>query len=79
MYCFMRLPAILKILPIASSSWWRGVKSGKYPAPVKLSKNATAWRAEDICNLLEQIGRPEVQEQLKDSNIMNYHKGSKGN
>ncbi|NCA28943.1 MAG: AlpA family phage regulatory protein, partial [Proteobacteria bacterium] len=45
---FLRLPAILQIFPIGKSTWWAGVKNGKYPKPIKLSKRTTAWRVEDI-------------------------------
>lgn len=34
-------------------STWAGVKSGRYPKPVKLGPRITAWRAEDIWALLE--------------------------
>ncbi len=44
-----RLPAVLSRFPVGKSTWWAGVKSGKYPAPVKLSgSRCTAWRSEDI-------------------------------
>lgn len=42
------------ILPISKSSWWSGVKSGIYPAPIKLGPGITAWRLEDIERLLEE-------------------------
>jgi len=40
-------------LPISKSSWWAGVKAGRYPAPVKLGPRITAWRVEDILALME--------------------------
>jgi prophage regulatory protein len=46
-------PAIVPIFPVGRSSWWAGVKSGKYPSPVKLGPRTTAWRAEDIRQLVE--------------------------
>jgi predicted DNA-binding transcriptional regulator AlpA len=52
----LRLGDILKPkgpLPISSSSWWAGVASGRYPKPVKLGPRTTAWRADDIRNLVE--------------------------
>ncbi len=60
---FLREKAILgdktadipPIIPVSRSSWWSGVKSGKYPAPVKLSEKITAWRTEDIKELIESI------------------------
>lgn len=52
---FLRLPEILKLIPVCKSTWWAGVKSGRYPKPVKLGARATAWRAEDIRNLIAQL------------------------
>jgi prophage regulatory protein len=49
---FVRLPQILAVFPVSRSTWWEGVKRGKYPAAVKLGANMTAWRAEDIRELI---------------------------
>jgi len=46
-------PPIPPIIPIGKSSWWAGVKSGRYPQPVKLGPRTTAWRIEDIRHLIE--------------------------
>jgi prophage regulatory protein len=54
---FVRLPQILAVFPISKSSWWAGMKSGKYPASVKLGGRTTAWRAEDIKQLLETVSK----------------------
>ena len=43
------------LIPISASSWWAGVKSGKYPKPVKLGPRTTAWRAEDIRELIKSF------------------------
>ena len=43
------------IIPVSRSSWWAGVKSGKYPSPVKLSEGITAWHVDDIRKLIESI------------------------
>lgn len=52
---FVRLPQILTVIPVGRSSWWAGVKSGKYPQPVKLGENTTAWKAEDIHALIAKL------------------------
>jgi predicted DNA-binding transcriptional regulator AlpA len=44
---FVRLPTILAIFPIGKSSWWAGIKAGRYPRPVKLGPRVTAWRVSD--------------------------------
>jgi prophage regulatory protein len=50
---FLRLPKILELYPVGKSTWWAGVKSGKYPAAIHLSRRTTAWRVEDILKLIE--------------------------
>lgn len=53
---FVRLPQILAHIPVSRSTWWAGVKSGKYPTPIKsLGANITAWKAEDIHALIERL------------------------
>jgi len=59
---FYRLPKVLDLIPISRSSWWAGVREGRFPQPVKLGKNTTAWRRHDIEMLiktLENGGRDE--------------------
>jgi prophage regulatory protein len=51
---FVRLPSILAVYPISRASWWNGVKSGIYPAAIKLGPGTTVWRAEDIWELLRK-------------------------
>jgi prophage regulatory protein len=55
---FMRLPAVLSVIPVSKSTWWSGVKSGRYPKAVKLGERITAWRAEDIRALIEKASNP---------------------
>jgi len=45
-------PPIPAIFPVSRSTWWSGVKSGRFPQPVKLGPATTAWRAEDILQFL---------------------------
>jgi prophage regulatory protein len=62
---FLRLPQILgdqksnppiqAIIPLSKSTWWKGVKDGRFPKPVKLSMRCTAWRASDIQALVDGI------------------------
>lgn len=51
----LRLPQVLEILPISKSSWWNGVKSGRYPASYKLGARTTVWREQDIIDLVNNI------------------------
>lgn len=43
------------LIPIGSTTWWRGVKSGRYPKPCKIGARATAWRVEDIRKLIAEV------------------------
>lgn len=51
---YVRLPGVLAVFPVSRSTWWAGVKDGRFPQPVKLGPRMTAWRVEDIRKLLEQ-------------------------
>jgi prophage regulatory protein len=35
-------------LPVHRNTLWRWVREGKFPPPVKLGENTTAWRLEDV-------------------------------
>ncbi len=58
---FLRLPQIIgdpeaeppipPIIPVKKSCWWDGVRSGRFPKPVKLGR-CTMWRVEDIKALI---------------------------
>jgi prophage regulatory protein len=48
------VPPVPAIVPIGKSSWWAGVKTGKYPAAIKLGPKTTVWTVESIRELLEQ-------------------------
>lgn len=51
---FLRLPEVLRHYPVSRSTWWTGVRSGRYPQPVKLGARCTAWRVEDVRELIER-------------------------
>lgn len=60
---FLRLPQIIgdkkrgvpPVIPVSKSTWWDGVKSGRYPAPVKLGPRTTAWTVDSIRKLIESM------------------------
>lgn len=52
----VRLSAILAPagpIPVSKSTWWEGVRSGRFPKPFKLGPRTTVWRVEDIRALFE--------------------------
>lgn len=52
---YIRVKEVLRYIPVSKSTWWSGVKSGRYPKPVKLGPRTTAWRVQDIRNYIENI------------------------
>jgi len=55
---FLRLPDVLRHIPVSRSAWWAGIQKGHFPAPVKLGPRTTAWRVEEIRELIARLGRP---------------------
>jgi predicted DNA-binding transcriptional regulator AlpA len=49
----LRIKQVLKFVPVSRSSWWQGVKSGRYPKPFKLSERTTVWKSQDIRALID--------------------------
>lgn len=52
-------PAIPPLIPVSKSTWWAGVRSGRYPKPIKIGKRCTAWRLADVLRLADP---PELGE-----------------
>ena len=49
-------PPIPPIIPVSKSTWWQGIRTKRYPQPVRtLGARITAWRVEDIRALVEQV------------------------
>lgn len=59
---FVRLPAIIAPngpIPVSRSTWWAGVKEGRYPKPVKIGPRTTAWAVDDILMLINKLAGGE--------------------
>jgi prophage regulatory protein len=57
---FVRLKNIIAPngpIPVSKSTWWAGVKSRRFPQPIKLGPKITAWRVKDIRALIENPER----------------------
>ena len=53
---FVRLSQILAPngpIPVSKSTWWAGVKSGRFPQAQKLGPRTTVWKAKEIRELFE--------------------------
>jgi predicted DNA-binding transcriptional regulator AlpA len=49
-------PPIPAVIPVSKSSWWAGIKAGRYPSGVKIAPRTTAWQVEKIRELLARLG-----------------------
>ena len=56
---FLRLNQIIgnkdapAIIPVSRSTWWAGVREGRFPKPIQLGKRTIAWKVADIRRLIE--------------------------
>jgi len=57
---FVRLPQVLAVIPISRTQFLQGIKEGRFPAPVKLGIRTSAWRVDDIRNLINKINAGEL-------------------
>lgn len=55
-----RTPPVPAIIPVSKSTWWAGVKSGRFPEPIKLGPRITVWRVEDIREFIENNSASSV-------------------
>ncbi|WP_168792301.1 helix-turn-helix transcriptional regulator [Paraburkholderia aromaticivorans] len=48
-------PPIPALIPVSKSTWWEGVRTGRYPPSVKtLGARITVWRVEAIRQLIQE-------------------------
>ena len=52
---FVRLPQVLHVLGIGKTTFWEGIKTGRFPAPIKLGPRTAVWRVDDIRGLISRI------------------------
>lgn len=52
---FLRLRQVLEIIPVSKSTWWAGVREGRFPKPIKLTERTSAWLRSDIEALCDRL------------------------
>ncbi len=45
-------PPIPALIPVKKTCWYEGIKTGKFPKPVKISPHVSLWRIEEIRALI---------------------------
>ena len=56
----MRLPEFLKLVPVSRSTVYSKIRSGDWPAPLRISKRVIAFRNQDVRALLERFEKGEA-------------------
>ena len=51
---FVRLPVVLKVLSIGKTTWWCGIRDGKFPKPAMMGKRTARWNVKDIRAIIEK-------------------------
>jgi len=51
----LTLERVLETFPVSESTWWAGIKNGRYPRPVRLSPRRVAWLLTDINSLIVEL------------------------
>jgi predicted DNA-binding transcriptional regulator AlpA len=48
----LRVKQILEdYIPVGKSTWWKGVREGRFPQPIKLGPRTTVWKRSEILDL----------------------------
>ena len=59
-----RLPQVLARIPVSRSSWFAGIKAGRYPKGYSLGLRTTVWRSDEIDQLISSIANASSGSQV---------------
>ncbi len=51
----LKLPEVLAKVKVSRSNWLAGVKTGRFPPPIRLSPRRVAWRTHDIVTFVHSL------------------------
>ena len=64
------IPPIPPLIPVSRSTWFAGVKSNRYPQPIKgLGKRVVAWRVQDILELIKKLSEENHDASKEAANV----------
>ncbi len=55
----LRLPEVCAVLGISRSTFWDGIRQGRYPKGLKVSARCTVWPAASIRAVIEATSKQE--------------------
>lgn len=54
----LNIKEVLAVVRISRSSWYAGIKDGKYPAPVHIGPASPRWKLGDVRKVTEGTYKP---------------------
>jgi predicted DNA-binding transcriptional regulator AlpA len=61
-------PPIPALIPVSRATWYEGVRTSRFPAPVKtLGPQISLWRVEDIRELIDNLSKGTVPSNARDA------------
>lgn len=52
---YVRLPAVLAVIPVSRTVWFEGMKSGRFPKGVLITPGCRAWSVDSIRSLIDDL------------------------
>ncbi len=52
-----RIKQVLARIPVSRSSWFAGIKLGRYPRGYSISPRTTVWRSDEIDGVISSLNR----------------------
>jgi prophage regulatory protein len=46
-------PPVPALIPVSRATWYAGIRSGIFPAPIRIGRRISAWRATQIQALID--------------------------
>ena len=59
----LRLEQVLERIPVSKSTWWAGVRSGRFPESIRMGERCTMWQESDIDAWMEKISEAGEEQQ----------------
>ena len=51
----IRIDEVLRRLPVSRAGFYAGIRSGRYPKPVRIGERIAAWRESEISALINSL------------------------
>ena len=61
----LRLAEVQKMVPVSRSTIWRLIRAGQFPAPIRITSNAVAWRRRDVLRYVDSRANLTHQQEAK--------------